>query len=100
MPTPALAPALGLGILLVAGWRAIFMTFVAIAMIGAVWFALRQPETLPRRGRIPFTPRGAGVCHSPARAVESLAPKRTHREVGEHRRGSPRSSQFSPDSHD
>ena len=43
---PALAPTVGQGILFVAGWRAIFGTFFAIALIALVWFAIRQPETL------------------------------------------------------
>ena len=51
---PALAPALGQGILLVAGWRSIFWTFVAIAAVVLVWLALRQPETLPPERRAPL----------------------------------------------
>ncbi len=52
---PAVAPAIGQGILLVATWRAIFAAFVALALVALVWFAIRQPETLPSSRRIPFS---------------------------------------------
>ncbi|MCH9648131.1 MAG: multidrug effflux MFS transporter [Deltaproteobacteria bacterium] len=52
---PILAPAMGQGILLLANWRTIFGAFLAIAAATAVWFWLRQPETLPVERRVPFT---------------------------------------------
>lgn len=52
---PALAPALGQGILQIAHWRAIFGALLALALIALVWFALRQPETLPAERRRPFS---------------------------------------------
>jgi DHA1 family bicyclomycin/chloramphenicol resistance-like MFS transporter len=52
---PALAPALGQGVLLIANWRAIFAVFLALALIAACWLALRQPETLPLERRRPFS---------------------------------------------
>ncbi len=54
---PALAPAIGQGILLLAGWRAIFVTFLVIAALTSVWFGLRQPETHPteRRSTLSFS---------------------------------------------
>ncbi len=52
---PALAPALGQGILVLAGWRAIFATFLLIAVFTSVWFALRQPETLAPERRSAFS---------------------------------------------
>ncbi len=53
---PALAPAIGQGILLLAGWQAIFVTFLFIALLTSVWFGLRQPETHPpeRRSTLSF----------------------------------------------
>ena len=57
---PAVAPALGQGILLVSGWRAIFAVFFATAAVAFVWLALRQPETLPADRRRPFSPRAIG----------------------------------------
>lgn len=51
---PALAPALGQAILALAHWRAIFASFLALAVIAFAWFALRQPETLPRERRRPL----------------------------------------------
>ena len=52
---PALAPLLGQGILLLASWRAIFGMLLTLACIGFVWFMLRQPETLPKARRKPFS---------------------------------------------
>jgi len=52
---PALAPALGQGVLMIAHWRAIFGALLALALVALVWFALRQPETLPVHRRRPFS---------------------------------------------
>lgn len=52
---PVVAPSLGQGILLVAHWRTIFWVLIALALVASTWFALRQPETLAPRRRIPFT---------------------------------------------
>lgn len=52
---PMLAPIMGQGVLLFAGWRAIFGVFVLLTLILTAWLALRQPETLPAERRIPFT---------------------------------------------
>lgn len=52
---PIFAPALGQLILLFAGWRAIYGSFVLLAMMILVWLGLRQAETLPRERRRPFT---------------------------------------------
>ena len=54
---PAIAPAIGQGLLLVAGWRSIFWTFFAFAVVAVVWFGVRHPETHPEHLRAPFTPR-------------------------------------------
>ena len=54
---PAIAPALGQTILILASWRAIFSALMALAIIALTWFAIRQPETLPRELRIPFSAR-------------------------------------------
>jgi DHA1 family bicyclomycin/chloramphenicol resistance-like MFS transporter len=43
---PMIAPTLGQAILLFTGWRAIFGSFVILALITLIWFALRMPETL------------------------------------------------------
>jgi DHA1 family bicyclomycin/chloramphenicol resistance-like MFS transporter len=59
---PALAPALGQVILVVAHWRAIFVSFLVLAVTGFAWFALRQPETLTADRRKPFSPRGIGLA--------------------------------------
>lgn len=51
---PMIAPAIGQGILIVAGWRMIFVVFVAAAIVSAAWLMARQPETLPPERRIPI----------------------------------------------
>jgi DHA1 family bicyclomycin/chloramphenicol resistance-like MFS transporter len=51
---PAIAPSFGQAILLIAHWRAIFGAFLFLALITMLWFAFRQPETLPKNRRIPF----------------------------------------------
>lgn len=52
---PMLAPVMGQGVLLFAGWRAIFGVFILLTLILSVWLALRQPETLPLERRAPFS---------------------------------------------
>jgi DHA1 family bicyclomycin/chloramphenicol resistance-like MFS transporter len=48
---PILAPAFGQTVLLVTDWRALFWIFVGCALVDALWFGLRQPETLPLERR-------------------------------------------------
>lgn len=55
--TPIIAPTLGQAILLVADWRAIFAALLVMGVISLLWFALRQPETLPPARRAPFSAR-------------------------------------------
>ena len=52
---PIIAPTLGQGMLFLAGWRAIFASFLILALLTLVWFALRQPETLLKEKRVPFS---------------------------------------------
>ncbi len=52
---PAVAPALGQGIIMVWDWRGIFVAFLVLAMLTWTWFAVRQPETLPVDHRTPFS---------------------------------------------
>jgi DHA1 family bicyclomycin/chloramphenicol resistance-like MFS transporter len=52
---PMLAPALGQLVLAVAEWRAIFVVFLVLAAIVALWLGLRQPETLAPARRIKFS---------------------------------------------
>ena len=63
---PAIAPALGLAILRIAGWREIFVAFFLIAAIAFAWFLARQPETLPPSRRRPLSARAI------ARAVREI----------------------------
>jgi DHA1 family bicyclomycin/chloramphenicol resistance-like MFS transporter len=51
---PVLAPSIGQGVLAVTSWRVIFWGLAVIAVLNWVWFALRQPETLPLERRVPF----------------------------------------------
>jgi MFS transporter, DHA1 family, multidrug resistance protein len=52
---PAIAPAMGQLILMIAGWRAIFGAFLFLAVAVMTWFALRQPETLLPDRRMRFS---------------------------------------------
>jgi DHA1 family bicyclomycin/chloramphenicol resistance-like MFS transporter len=52
---PMVAPLLGQTILLFSGWRSIFGTYVLLAAITLIWFALRMPETLAPEDRAPFS---------------------------------------------
>ena len=53
---PAVAPALGQGIIALAGWRGIFLAFILFGAAGVAWLLLRQPETLPPERRRPMRP--------------------------------------------
>ncbi|MBL4603271.1 MAG: MFS transporter, partial [Emcibacteraceae bacterium] len=52
---PALAPLLGQGILLFAGWQYIFWFIFAFALIGVIWMHFRQRETLVSENRRDFS---------------------------------------------
>ncbi|MEM7797626.1 MAG: multidrug effflux MFS transporter [Chloroflexota bacterium] len=52
---PIVAPAVGQGVLLFFGWRAIFVLFLILAAVVFVWFSTRQPESLAPEMRIPFS---------------------------------------------
>ena len=52
---PMIAPSLGQALLLFSGWRSIFVSFVLMALITWIWFALRMPETLAPEDRAPFS---------------------------------------------
>lgn len=52
---PAVAPAIGQGIVIVSHWRGIFVMFLILACVTWTWFALRQPETLPQTKRVRFS---------------------------------------------
>ena len=52
---PMIAPSLGQAILLKAGWRSIFFSFVLMALFTLIWFAFRMPETLSPERQTPFS---------------------------------------------
>jgi MFS transporter, DHA1 family, multidrug resistance protein len=52
---PVVAPSVGQGLLWIGDWRLIFIALLAEGVIGLVWFAWRQPETLPEDRRAPFS---------------------------------------------
>lgn len=52
---PMIAPAIGQFIIAMSGWRETFVFLGAIALIAAIWFAIRQPETLCTELRRPFS---------------------------------------------
>lgn len=51
---PAIAPALGQGILYFSGWRTILLIFIVVGVLCLLWFGIRQPETLPLAQRRPL----------------------------------------------
>ncbi len=53
---PAIAPLLGALIIDVAGWRGVFLAFIAFSVLSVGWMALRLAEPLPRARRLPFRP--------------------------------------------
>jgi DHA1 family bicyclomycin/chloramphenicol resistance-like MFS transporter len=55
MLVPIFAPSIGQLVLYVASWRMIFTGFVVAAVIGAIWLATRQSETLDEDKRLPFS---------------------------------------------
>nr|AMP57199.1 efflux_Bcr_CflA [uncultured bacterium] len=57
IPVPAIAPALGQGILYIATWRAIFVLYMVMAVLIATWAYFRLPETLHPEDKIPFNPK-------------------------------------------
>ncbi|HEY6079841.1 MAG TPA: multidrug effflux MFS transporter [Polyangiaceae bacterium] len=61
---PVLAPSIGQAVLVVSSWRSIFAALLVIAAANAVWFWLRQEETLAPERRKPFS--AAGIARSTA----------------------------------
>ena len=66
MAVPMLAPSLGQGVLLVAGWRWIFATMALLVVVVGTWAYLRLPETLHPEYRQPIAPRtiAANMWHA------------------------------------
>lgn len=56
MLMPAAAPAFGTVIIHGFGWRGLFASFIAFAIMSALWLGLRQPETLLAADRRPLKP--------------------------------------------
>lgn len=52
---PVFAPAIGAFFLWLGGWHYIFLSMLGLALIVAVWFGLRMPETLHPEYRFPFS---------------------------------------------
>ena len=52
MLVPILAPSIGQLVLFVASWRVIFVGFLAMAVIAAIFLQIRQEETLPKEKRV------------------------------------------------
>ena len=55
MLMPAMAPAMGQGILIIASWRVIFLMYMVYSVILLVWLFLRLEETLSPENRIKFS---------------------------------------------
>ena len=54
MLVPMLAPSIGTLVLIFADWRVIFLGFLGVGIVAALWLWLRQEETLPRERRTPL----------------------------------------------
>lgn len=54
---PAIAPALGQGIIHLFSWRAIFLMYVIYSIAVIIWLSFRLEETLPVKNRIKFNPK-------------------------------------------
>lgn len=52
---PAIAPAVGQGVLYIADWRMIFVVLLSLGTIAFIWFYLRQEETLTKENRLKFS---------------------------------------------
>lgn len=52
---PMLAPSFGQAILFMFSWHHIFSSFLVIGLLSGIWFFIRQPETLPKEKRLPFS---------------------------------------------
>lgn len=52
---PMLAPSFGQAVLVWLSWRYIFSSFLLIGLSIGIWFFVRQPETLPKHMRTPFS---------------------------------------------
>ncbi len=63
---PAAAPAMGQGVQILFGWRAIFVCFLALAVIGLIWFGWRQAETCGPDKQVPLSFAGiwAGIIET------------------------------------
>ncbi len=70
---PIVAPAMGQGLIYLGGWRATHVALALMALAVAVWFAIRQPETLPPAKR---QPKGVGdvltIIKEIARSTEAV----------------------------
>ena len=55
MIVPAMAPAVGAGIIAFTGWRGLFLAFITFGLVAISWVTIRQPETLPVAKRRPLS---------------------------------------------
>jgi len=51
---PAFAPLMGAGIIVMVGWRGIFLAFILFSLIAVLWMGIRLPESLPHAHRRPL----------------------------------------------
>ncbi|MBF0381143.1 MAG: multidrug effflux MFS transporter [Magnetococcales bacterium] len=52
---PVIAPAVGQGIIFLSNWRMIFAMLLIKGLVVLIWFKIRQPETLTKKRRNPFS---------------------------------------------
>ncbi len=73
---PAVAPALGLGVEKLAGWRGVFVALCVLSAALMAWIVLRLPETLPPEKRRPIKRAvvwsGLGAVFTRRRAIGAI----------------------------
>ena len=52
---PILAPAVGQGLIAIGGWKSTFLALAVMAVVAALWFSARLPESLPVHKRRRFS---------------------------------------------
>lgn len=52
---PVVAPAIGSLLIHLSGWRSVFASMLVMALVVAIWFGIRMPETLKPEHRRPFS---------------------------------------------
>ena len=69
---PAVAPSIGQGAIMLFPWQSTFVVLLAMAVAAAIWFGLRQPETLLPENRRPLSVRSLAAGCAEALSIRSV----------------------------